>query len=151
MQDHAGYSSDEADQVYTRPGPNPSAQPSSLGPLQRANGSQLKSTAGDAARLVNQICTPGGLRAQPSREDLRIFVESVGSHSGQEVAELLEDKLVLIATCAVTMCLLKRLSISSVHPDVALVNSVSSVTAQALLYLPLVEMLLLSLQGRPSE
>ena len=52
-----------------------------------------KALGGDASRLVNQICTPGGLRAQPSREDLRIFVESLGSQSGQQIAELLEDKL----------------------------------------------------------
>ena len=43
---------------------------------------------------MDQICTPGGLRAQPSRDDLRVFVESAGSLSGTRIAECLEDKLV---------------------------------------------------------
>lgn len=95
LQDHTGYSSDETDRGYDRPGSGATAQSSSLAPRRAENGSMTnKSAGGDASRLVNQICTPGGLRAQPSREDLRIFVESLGSQSGQEIAELLEDKLV---------------------------------------------------------
>ena len=94
LQDHTGYSSDEADRGYDRPGSNPSLQPSSAAPRRAENGGQSRVTGGDAGRLVNQICTPGGLRAQPSREHLSVFVESVGSQDGQTVAELLEDKLV---------------------------------------------------------
>ena len=40
------------------------------------------------------ICAVGGLRAQPSREDLRMFVESVASLNGARVAELLQAKMV---------------------------------------------------------
>ena len=99
MQDHTGYSSDEADRGYDRPASGSTAQTSSLAPRKAENGN---TAGGDASRLVNQICTPGGLRAQPSREDLRIFVESLGSQSGQQIAELLEDKLVNLLCCFLT-------------------------------------------------
>ena len=94
MQDHTGYSSDEADRGYDRPQANgPTIAPSSLGPRRSENGGS-GGGGGEEARLVNQVCTPGGMRAHPSREDLRIFVESVGSLSGVVVAERLEEKMV---------------------------------------------------------
>ncbi len=40
------------------------------------------------------MCTPGGLRAQPDREDLRLFVENAASLNGTTVAELLQAKMV---------------------------------------------------------
>ena len=49
------------------------------------------------------ICAVGGLRAQPSREDLRMFVENVASLDGARVAELLHAKMV-ISTLALTAC-----------------------------------------------
>ena len=114
LQDQTGYSSDETDRGYDRPASGATAQPSSLAPLRAENGSASKTLGGDASRLVNQICTPGGLRAQPSREDLRIFVESLGSQSGQHIAELLEDKLVS-CLCLIECCLTgkKRLHVMS--------------------------------------
>lgn len=45
-------------------------------------------------RTVDGICAVGGLRAQPSREDLRVFVENVASLNGPRVAELLQAKMV---------------------------------------------------------
>ena len=49
---------------------------------------------GDEAQLVDAMCTPGGLRAQPDREDLRLFVENAASLNGTTVAELLQAKMV---------------------------------------------------------
>ena len=46
------------------------------------------------ARLVDGICTIGGLRAHPAREDLRLFVQNVASLNGTTVAELLHAKMV---------------------------------------------------------
>lgn len=40
------------------------------------------------------ICAVGGVRAQPGREDLRVFVENVASLDGSRVAELLQAKMV---------------------------------------------------------
>lgn len=54
------------------------------------------SGVGDEAHLVDDMCTPGGLRAQPDREDLRLFVESSASLNGTAVAELLQAKMVCI-------------------------------------------------------
>ena len=50
--------------------------------------------AGDESHLVDDMCTPGGLRAQPDREDLRLFVENAASLNGTTVAELLQAKMV---------------------------------------------------------
>ncbi|KAL3140272.1 hypothetical protein ABBQ38_004540 [Trebouxia sp. C0009 RCD-2024] len=68
---------------------------------------RVGSGVGDEAHLVDDMCTPGGLRAQPDREDLRQFVESAASLSGTAVAELLQAKMeggswqeVLRALCA---------------------------------------------------
>lgn len=57
---------------------------------------------------MDGICAVGGLRAQPSREDLRLFVENVASLNGARVAELLQAKMVyiiinlLLASCGYT-------------------------------------------------
>lgn len=48
----------------------------------------------EQARLVDGLCAPGGLRAQPAREDLRLFVESIGNLDGARVAQLLQAKMV---------------------------------------------------------
>ena len=92
MQEQQGYDTDEDDRGYTKP---------SIELASVASGGQSKSatrkpvsSSGEEARLVNQVCTPGGVRAQPSPEELRIFIESVGSLSGQEIADQLENKLV---------------------------------------------------------
>lgn len=49
-------------------------------------------------RLVENVCTPGGLRAQPDREDLRLFVETAAGLSGQRIAKLLQTKIVSSVT-----------------------------------------------------
>lgn len=46
------------------------------------------------ARAVDKVCTPAGLRAAPDREDLRVFVEAVSALDGQQVAQLLQERLV---------------------------------------------------------
>ena len=43
---------------------------------------------------MDGICAVGGVRAQPGREDLRVFVENVASLDGARVAELLQAKMV---------------------------------------------------------
>lgn len=43
---------------------------------------------------MDGICAVGGVRAQPSREDLRMFVENVASLNGATVAQLLQAKMV---------------------------------------------------------
>ena len=55
---------------------------------------RVGSGAGDESHLVDDMCTPGGLRAQPDREDLRLFVENAASLNGTTVAELLQAKMV---------------------------------------------------------
>jgi hypothetical protein len=44
--------------------------------------------------VVEKICTPAGLRAAPDREDLQAFVEAVSSLDGNEVARLLQERMV---------------------------------------------------------
>ena len=43
---------------------------------------------------MDAFCTPGGLRAQPSRDDCRVFVESLGRLDGDAVVSQLEAKMV---------------------------------------------------------
>ena len=81
------------------------------GPGQSSNSSFRGPRAGDAGRpvsfsrppatdgseeaeLVDALCTPGGLRAAPEREDLRLFVESIAAVNGTTVADLLRQKMV---------------------------------------------------------
>lgn len=49
---------------------------------------------GEEDRLVDSICTPGGLRAQPDKADLQTFVESLGNLDGDKLVELLTHKMV---------------------------------------------------------
>lgn len=94
---------------YTRP-PMPSeSQRPALASTSTRSYSQASPSGrtGDEAQLVNDMCTPGGLRAQPDREDLRLFVENAASLNGTTVAELLQAKMekaswqeVLRALCA---------------------------------------------------
>lgn len=56
----------------------------------------------DEEQLVEGICTPGGLRAQPDREHLRLFVESAAGVSGQRIAQLLQAKIVRRAHLALS-------------------------------------------------
>mgnify|MGYP001810711119 CR=1 FL=1 len=64
-----------------------------------AASSAAPAAAGDAQhaleqRLVDRLCTPAGLRAAPSGEDLRAFVEGLAPLDGPAVARLLQRKLV---------------------------------------------------------
>ena len=43
---------------------------------------------------MDALCTPGGLRAAPEREDLRLFVESIAAVNGTTIAECLTEKMV---------------------------------------------------------
>ncbi|KAK3252714.1 hypothetical protein CYMTET_38006 [Cymbomonas tetramitiformis] len=47
----------------------------------------------DEKSLVDQICFAGGLRAQPSEEDLGIFVDSAGTMNGTSLAKALQVHL----------------------------------------------------------
>ncbi|KAK9803894.1 hypothetical protein WJX72_002592 [[Myrmecia] bisecta] len=85
-EDKGGYSSGEDNGTYRRPTPLPAQQPPPSRLSAPADGSEEQ-------RLVDQICTPGGLRAQPEREDLRVFVESTANHNGPTLARLLQNKL----------------------------------------------------------
>ena len=60
--------------------------------------------AGDEAHLVDDMCTPGGLRAQPDREDLRLFVENAASLNGTTVAQLLQAKMVRMRRLSCWSC-----------------------------------------------
>ena len=93
VQEKTGYSSDEGGMgsTYCVPGPPPTptfsttASPAAAAPA--ADGS-------DEERLVENICSRGGLRAQPDREALRLFVESLTNLSGSKVAHQLQHKIV---------------------------------------------------------
>jgi hypothetical protein len=54
---------------------------------------------GSEAALVDDITTPGGVRALPDPADLRRFVDTAGSMDGLRLAELLREKLVSVAGC----------------------------------------------------
>lgn len=113
-----GYSSGEdspqrhsSSNTYTRPSlPQDPQSSHSPTPIYGQSYSQASPSgrSADEAHLVNDMCTPGGLRAQPDREDLRLFVENAASLNGTTVAELLQAKMesgswqeVLRALCAV--------------------------------------------------
>ena len=44
--------------------------------------------------MVEGFCTQGGLRAQPSRDDCRVFVESLGSLDAEALTQELGAKMV---------------------------------------------------------
>eukprot|EP01026_Neomeris_dumetosa_P020927 TRINITY_DN1847_c0_g1_i5.p1 TRINITY_DN1847_c0_g1~~TRINITY_DN1847_c0_g1_i5.p1 ORF type:complete len:447 (-),score=38.86 TRINITY_DN1847_c0_g1_i5:276-1616(-) len=50
-------------------------------------------TLGSEQQIVDEICTPGGIRPAPSNEDLRKFVEKVSILEGEKVGIHLENKL----------------------------------------------------------
>jgi hypothetical protein len=64
------------------------------GGVSSAPGPSATGTGAEEEHLVDNICTPGGLRAQPDREDLRLFVETAAGLSGQRIAKLLQEKIV---------------------------------------------------------
>lgn len=49
---------------------------------------------GEEGRAVEALCAPGGLRAAPDADALRLFVERVSGLDGARVAELLCAQLV---------------------------------------------------------
>ncbi|GAX80307.1 hypothetical protein CEUSTIGMA_g7745.t1 [Chlamydomonas eustigma] len=71
--------------------------------LRNMNNSRLGTTAGpdltptsafgSEEDLVGKICAPGGMRAAPDPEDLRLFVEAASSMDGLRVGELLMQKM----------------------------------------------------------
>ena len=88
-------------------GPQTAQQPSSSSHAGGGGGS-FRSGGGEAARpappqggsgggeqrLVDELCAPGGMRAAPDPQDLRLFVESASSMDGLRVGELLIEKMV---------------------------------------------------------
>lgn len=62
--------------------------------LSTAYSAAAAARAGEAARMVDAFCTPGGLRAQPSQDDCRVFVESLGHLDGDAIVAELEAKMV---------------------------------------------------------
>ena len=63
---------------------------------------------------MGALCTPGGLRAAPEREDLRLFVESIATVNGTTVATLLREKMVSIEPCTGAALELSRHNVPSV-------------------------------------
>jgi len=49
---------------------------------------------GEEARVVEALCAPGGLRAAPAADALRLFVERASGLDGGRVAGLLREQLV---------------------------------------------------------
>ncbi len=49
---------------------------------------------GNEQAIVDGMCSAGGLRAQPTAEDLRAFVSSVSALDGLKVGELMIQKMV---------------------------------------------------------
>lgn len=104
---HDGYSSGEdsrSGSTYSRPTiqQEPPTRSSlntnthaSATPTSRQGGAGgAQDGAGDETQLVEDMCTPQGLRAQPDRETLRLFVENAASMSGPVVAQHLQTKMV---------------------------------------------------------
>lgn len=53
-----------------------------------------KQVLGSESALVDDITTPGGVRALPDPADLRRFVDTASSMDGLRIAELLREKMV---------------------------------------------------------
>ena len=107
LQVHGGYSSDEQEGhsgTYSRPQLASAPQASPLGPGTTAAASP---SGTDEVALVDDLCTPRGMRAQPDRDDLKQFVETAASMNGRLVAERLQAKMV--GTCSVTAAWCRRL------------------------------------------
>lgn len=62
--------------------------------------------AGDESQLVDDMCAPQGLRAQPDREALRTFVENAASMNGPTVAQHLQTKMVSPLSPSSAVCAL---------------------------------------------
>lgn len=92
IQEKTGYSSGE-EGSYLGPAALPSA-PAAASSLSAHSTAAPPATEGEEQRLVDGICTPGGLRAQPDRADLQTFVESIGHLNGERIVELLTVKMV---------------------------------------------------------
>jgi hypothetical protein len=54
----------------------------------------LLQVLGSESALVDDITTPGGVRALPDPKDLRRFVDTASSMDGLTIAELLREKMV---------------------------------------------------------
>lgn len=52
------------------------------------------SVLGSEEAVVDDVCSPGGLRAEPAAEDLQRFVNAAGSLDGLRIGELLAGKMV---------------------------------------------------------
>eukprot|EP01023_Acetabularia_acetabulum_P031511 TRINITY_DN29559_c0_g1_i4.p1 TRINITY_DN29559_c0_g1~~TRINITY_DN29559_c0_g1_i4.p1 ORF type:complete len:610 (+),score=93.96 TRINITY_DN29559_c0_g1_i4:75-1832(+) len=50
-------------------------------------------TVGSEEQIVDEICSPGGIRAAPSSEDLKRFVEKCSVLDGDKIATYLETKI----------------------------------------------------------
>ena len=92
LQGSGGYDSDGPGHSSSSSFRAPGAAESSVRPL---SFSRPPATDGsEEAELVDALCTPGGLRAAPEREDLRLFVERIAAVNGTTVADLLRQKMV---------------------------------------------------------
>ena len=104
LQGNGGYSSGDdspsrqTSSSYSRPSMPQESQRAPFTPAPTYSSAhssgRLGSGAGDESHMVDDMCTPGGLRAQPDREDLRTFVENAASLNGATIAELLQAKMV---------------------------------------------------------
>ncbi len=95
-QGSGGYDSDgppghSSSSSFRGPGAAESVRPLSFARPPATDGSE-------EAELVDALCTPGGLRAAPEREDLRLFVERIAAVNGTTVADLLRQKIVSVST-----------------------------------------------------
>ena len=64
------------------------------------------SGAQDEQQLVEDMCTPAGVRAQPTSESLKAFVENAASCNGTVIAQALQEKMVTTACmCTITACM----------------------------------------------
>ena len=61
-----------------------------------AASTSVAADSSEEERLVENICSRGGLRAQPDREALRLFVESLANLNGPKTAQQLQHKIVRI-------------------------------------------------------
>ena len=107
LQVHGGYSSDEQEShtgSYSRPQLASAPQASPLGPGTTTAASH---SGTDEVALVDDLCAPRGMRAQPDRDDLKQFVETAASMNGRLIAERLQAKMV--GTCLLVAALCRRL------------------------------------------
>lgn len=126
LQGNGGYSSGDdspqrhtSNNTYSRPTiPQDSHRsPLTAAPAYGQPQASPSGRGGDEAHLVDDMCTPGGLRAQPDREDLRLFVENAASLNGTTVAELLQAKMVCVL-CPL-LAWVGRATLQGMHPFMA--------------------------------